>query len=282
MTALETIILKLPKILKEHSTDSSVYEILNKVANEEVKNVFFKKSKNSKSFAPFGEIIFPYFQMGVINSLDLFGLDELIIFSFYWANRKKYKNVLDLGGNIGLHSIVMSRCGYNVKVFEPDPVHFDKLVENLSLNNCTNVVPIKAAVSNENGTAEFVRVLGNTTSSHIKGSKVPYGDLETFSVQMINLKDILDQVDLIKMDVEGHEKDLLLSMNKRDFENCDIIVEIGSTENANSVFNYLQKIGINSFSQKTGWEKVKCIKDVPVSHRDGSLFITNKTYMPWD
>src|SRR5437016_1885028 len=62
-------------------------------------------------FGPFGELTLPYRRMGAIDSIDLFGLDELIIFSFYWANRKRYRRTVDIGANIGVHSILMARCG---------------------------------------------------------------------------------------------------------------------------------------------------------------------------
>jgi FkbM family methyltransferase len=281
MSALETIILELPKFKNEHNKDSVIYKMLEKIANAEIKKLFFDASQNHKTFQPFGNIIFPYFKMGTIDSLDLFGLDELIIFSFYWFNKNIYKNVLDLGGNIGIHSIILSKCGYNVKTYEPDPMHFAKLSENLDSNNCTNVIPVKAAVSSKKGTAEFVRVLGNTTSSHLKGCKNPYGDLETFSVDLENFKDIVGWADLIKMDVEGHEKELLLLMDKKDFSHSDIIAEIGSEENAKIVFEHLQDLDINAFAQKKGWAIVKTVEDMPTSHREGSLFITTKKAMPW-
>ncbi len=281
MSTLETIILELPKIKKEHNKCSDIYKILEKIANLEIKKLFSNESIEKKNFAPFGDIIFPYFKMGTIDSLDLFGLDELIIFSFYWKNKDKYKNVLDLGGNIGIHSIIMSKCGYNVKVYEPDPVHYKQLLANLNYNNCAKVLPTKAAVSTKAGTAEFVRVLGNTTSSHIKGCKNPYGDLESFKVDLVNLKDIIDQIDLIKMDVEGHEKELLLFLDNKDFSHCDVIVEIGAAETAQIVFKHLQKNKINAFSQKNSWEKVEKIEDIPTRHIEGSLFITMKEKMPW-
>ena len=42
-----------------------------------------------------GNLNFPYFEMGSIDSVKLFGIDELILFSFYYANRTRYKKTLD-------------------------------------------------------------------------------------------------------------------------------------------------------------------------------------------
>src|SRR5947207_6307227 len=122
-------------------------------------------------FGRFGALTLPYRRMGAIDSIDLFGLDELIIFAFYWANRARYRRSVDIGANIGLHSIVMARCGFAVRAFEPDPVHIEMLRANLALNGVSGVEVVEAAVSDRNGTTEFVRVKGNTTGSHLSGAK---------------------------------------------------------------------------------------------------------------
>lgn len=279
--SLETILLELPSIKEFHNTSNSCYHLIKKIAREEVASRFSKREQVLQKLGPFGEIVFPYFKMGAIDSLDLFGLDELIIFSFYWKNRDRYKRVLDIGGNIGLHSIILSKCGYEVKVFEPDLVHYKELVNNLKANQCNNVTPYNAAVSNYNGTARFTRVLGNTTSSHLSGSKNPYGDLEEVVVTVVDIKDLIKDVDLIKMDVEGHEKAILLDLSYDHWKGVDAIVEIGSADNAKCVFEHLKKIGVNAFSQKIGWKRVECLEDMPTSHRDGSLFISVKNEMNW-
>ena len=77
---------------------------------------------------------FSYFEMGAINSLDLFGLDELIIFSFYWQNRNIYTSVADIGANIGLHSVILGHMGYSVTSFEPDPIHVLEFSRNVQNN----------------------------------------------------------------------------------------------------------------------------------------------------
>src|SRR3546814_20413787 len=87
--------------------------------------------------------------MGNIDSLDLFGIDELIVFAFYWANRDRYRTALDLGANIGLHSIILDRCGYRVTAFEPDPETAEELRRNLVRNGCSNVEVHEAAVAAE-------------------------------------------------------------------------------------------------------------------------------------
>jgi FkbM family methyltransferase len=197
------------------------------------------------------------------------------------TNKEKYKKAYDIGANIGVHSIVMSLCGWDVKCIEPDPVNMGILKNNLAINNITMVKPIEAAVSDIAGEMEFVRVNGNTTSSHLAGSKQPYGDLTKFPVKVLSIKDIMKEADIIKMDVEGNEKNIILATEYDDWNGTDMMLEIGSEENAVAVFEHLQKIGVNSFSQKNGWALVKKLSDIPTSYKEGSLFISVKEKMNW-
>lgn len=271
----------LPLIKKEHKHTSPIYSLLEEISMKEIKKLFSNYSAEFKSFGPFGNLAFPFFEMGARNSLDLFGLDELIIFSFYWKNRHHYHHVLDLGANIGLHSTILSKCGYHVKLFEPDPIHFQKLKENFQLNNVINTTPIQGAISYKTGQAEFVRVLGNTTGSHLAGYKNPYGELECFLVEVYDIKDHLSTVDLVKMDIEGHEAEVITSLDYDHFKNTDMIVEIGSFENAKKIFDHLTHQKVNLFAQKIGWQKVQNVDEIPVTHHQGSLFISTKDEMPW-
>jgi len=86
---------------------------------------------------------------------------------------------------------------------------------------------------------------------------------------------------LLKVDVEGHEKDILLATSKKDWLTTDAIVETGNERNAESIFSYFNKIEVNLFVQKINWQLVEKLEQMPTSYRDGSLFITCKDEMPW-
>lgn len=278
---IEQVLTALPTVSTSHKINSPIYKLFNDLMASHIRTLFSSKKPQARNFGPFGPLLFPYHEMGAINSLHLFGLDELIIFSFYWANRKRYSKVLDIGANLGLHSLMMSRAGFEVHAYEPDSTHFKLLKENIVLNKEAKIHINNAAVSNRSGRAEFVRVLGNTTSSHLAGSKLAYGALEKYEVDVVDIQSILKGVDLIKMDVEGHEKNLLLSLTPEQYKKTDILVEIGSAENAKSVFNYLNKTEIHLFAQNKGWGKVTSLEEMPTSYRDGTLFISAKSPMPW-
>jgi FkbM family methyltransferase len=279
---IEKIFQALPSLSPQHSAQTAIYQLLDNMASSHIKALFAGRNPTQINFGPFGALIFPYRQMGAIDSLDLFGLDELILFSFYWANRHQYKRALDIGANIGLHSILMSKAGLEVDSYEPDITHFQMLQENVHLNNASTVRLHNSAISNKSGEAQFIRVLGNTTSSHLAGSKNAYGELEKYTVKVQDIGAVISGIDLIKMDVEGHEAEILLALSKDQFQNVDILVEIGSPQNAQRIFSHLTSLGINMFAQKKGWGKINKLEEMPTSYKDGTLFISSKSSMPWN
>jgi FkbM family methyltransferase len=272
----------LPSVSSLHSPRSAPYEFFKVSARKEIERLFENNASGKIEIFPFGEISFPYFNMGNIDSLNLFDLDELIIFSYYYNNKDCYKNVLDIGANIGLHTVVLGKCGYNVRAFEPDPVHFKMLSENIRLNGLKKIEKYNAAVSSKACEMEFVRVLGNTTGSHLAGSKInPYGELERLMVKVVPIKDHLKWADLIKLDAEGHEKEIIRATNAVDWEGKDAMIEISSRDNAEFIFHFFRGTKIKLFSQKLNWKAVKIIDDMPFTHHDGSLFLSSIRQKIW-
>ena len=246
------------------------------------KSGFISGGSVKDNFGPFGEILFPYLKMGAIDSLNLFGLDEMIIFSYYYNNRNRYKRVSDLGANIGLHSILMSKSGYQIEAYEPDPKHIEMIEKNFKLNSVDSVNLNQVAVSDVKHKTKFLRVLGNTTSSHIAGSKDnPYGDLETFDVDVVSVKEIFKNSDFIKMDVEGEEAKIISSTTKENWDNVDMILEVGTERNRKVIYDHLKSIDVNMFSQKRAWKKVESVDDIPASYKEGSLFVSLNNQMLW-
>ncbi len=234
------------------------------------------------TFGPFGELLFPFVKMGAVSSLDLFGLDELVLFALYRANRAKYSRFADLGANLGLHSLVAARLGWRVTAFEPDPSTFALLEENL-LQNSVTARTFRKAVGAEAGERLFTRVLGNLTGSHLSGSKAKaYGELEVFPVETEALTKVMTEHDFLKIDVEGAEAELICSTSAKDWLGVDAVLEIGSESNAAAIFDHFQSIGgVSVFAQKQGWGLVRRVGDLPCSHREGSVFISADSRGPF-
>ena len=276
------ILTSLPEISNNHARNSNIYTLLNNILIEDIDTIYNNNEKFH--FGYFGDIYMPYVSFGAINTKDLFGLDELIIFSHYNKMRTKYETALDLGANIGLHSILMAKCFNKVISFEPDEFHSKIFKKNIKKNKLSNVKLVKKAISSVEDKLEFTRLKGNTTGSHISGSKDNvYGEIEKFYVKCTTLENIINKYkpNFIKMDIEGQEKDVLLSTDIKVLKNIDMMIEISNEESAEKVFHYFRDSDINLFSQKTNWGKVINKKDMPFSYKEGSLFLSSKNTMEW-
>lgn len=233
-------------------------------------------ASDSFELAEVGEIVFPFFEMGNRNSSHLFGLDELIIFSIYYSNRDRYRKVLDLGANIGLHSLILKKIGCDVTSYEPDWIHAKQFRNVMTLNSLNYENLHEKAVSIEQGSAEFVRTLGNTTGSHLIGAKNSYGPVKIFTVETVDILEIAkrDTFDLVKMDVEGSEAKLIRRLPISAFKDTDFILEIGSEQSAYEIFHNLKGRNIQFYSQKNAWLVVDHLDQVPKHHSEGSVFIS--------
>lgn len=229
-----------------------------------------------------GPIAFPWVEFGAINSSHLFGLDELILFSYYRVNRQKYRRFLDLGANIGLHSLVASRLGMEVTCVEPDPRHIEILRETMHSNGVEKYELLAGAATVARGSIVFTLVEGNTTGSHVKGAKTnPYGNLTEFEVEGFSVSELVAGRDLVKMDVEGLEADLLDSPLEAGFIGFDVVAEIGSDTAAQKIWKAFEGSGISIFSQKIGWQKVSKLSELPRHHSEGSVLLTPRNSMHW-
>lgn len=222
----------------------------------------------------------PRTQLGTsITSDNLFDPNEQMIFDFYEANRDRYKYVLDIGANIGVHSILMSRQGWRVRAFEPDPDHSLRLIENANANGVgVDVTP--AAVSDRYGWAVFVRVLGNTTGSHLAGAKESYGPTDRFIVEVVDCRPLFAWADFAKIDCEGHEAALVLATDATTWAHMDAMLEVGSAGNARVIYEHLMEHGAQMWAQKVGWGRVWSMEDMPAHHSEGSLFVGRRPPFP--
>lgn len=119
---------------------------------------------------------------------------------------------LDIGANIGWHSLLLARVsqGQNpIYAFEPDPLNFALLTENLALNGITAVHPFNLAVGEESGTKRLFKYPAKNLGRH---SLLPIHNGESIDVACISLNEFFvkhsldpEKVRFIKVDVEGYE-----------------------------------------------------------------------------
>jgi len=271
------LLIELPSLTDSHKRGCEKYNTLYDGLKTYVDS-HYSYSGGSDEPISFGDIdlVLPFFEMGNCNTTNLFDLDEIILFSFYWNNRDRYSNAIDIGANLGLHSIFMDKCGFSVTCYEPDEFHYSELLANLELNSCSNVNPVMAAVSDFSGEASFIRILNNTTSSHLKGSKDNvYGPTEEFNVLTVDINNAVQDADLVKIDAEGHENTILEAISSDQFDHLDMVLEVSSPESAQIIFDRFSS-NCNILSQKLNWNPIGRIEDIPVSYKEGSLFISRR------
>ncbi|MHA6964320.1 FkbM family methyltransferase [Zobellella denitrificans] len=121
--------------------------------------------------------------------------------------------VLDVGANIGLYSMVATMAN-SVKVvyaYEPDKSAYEELQKNVLLNGVDNIVkPIQAAVSDVEGQVRFgshsaMSGVNGIISTSIHDPAVFSESMDVTAVSLDRLEGIAGKVLGIKIDVEGHE-----------------------------------------------------------------------------
>jgi FkbM family methyltransferase len=128
---------------------------------------------------------------------------------------------VDVGAHIGSYTIPVAKKAQKVIAFEPNKYSFELLKKNISVNHLTNVAAYNIAVSKKSGSSLFShetepvysRIIDGDESSNITVIENTKGrDNNIHVVNTIDLDSVLlkeDTIDWIKIDVEGHELDVL-------------------------------------------------------------------------
>lgn len=115
---------------------------------------------------------------------------------------------LDIGANIGNHSVFFSKLFKQVIAFEPHPFAYRLL--NLNTESFSNIFVNKFGLSNKKQKAQFYTYCGNVGgSSMVKGE---CAGIEKTLLDVYALDDIIERKDTIKfvkIDVEGHELEVI-------------------------------------------------------------------------
>lgn len=279
---LSTYLKIIPAIYQHLERTSDVHQKLSSLLRGDVLATYGPTATCKYTFDEIGCIDFPYTEIGNVDSTGMFGLDEIAVFSYYIKNKSRYKRVLDIGANLGIHSIILAKLGCEVTAFEPDPDTAKLLERNIKLNALNNVSIEVAAVSDINGAARFCRVINNKAGSHLAGMKAdPYGPLDYFDVSVKSIEEYFSLADYIKIDAEGSEAKIITAIEPSKWSTCDSFVEIGSAENAELIYRHFIGSNINMFSQKKNWQPVRHLSDLPIHHSEGLAFISGRNSMNW-
>ena len=126
--------------------------------------------------------------------------------------------VVDVGANIGLHTLNMARIVGNtgqVFAFEPDPSNFKILEKNVKVNNYQNIILEQKAVGDKHGRTTLYqsdnpgmhRIFPQTKQAKCQ-VQVELTSLDKYFID----SNLADKINFIKIDVEGLEFSVLKGM----------------------------------------------------------------------
>jgi len=208
-------------------------------------------------------IIFSFDHIGL--SINLHGRYEVEILNLLEVFIKQkipdaFKNTaLDIGANIGNHSIFFSKLFKKVISFEPNPATFDVLALNIKYNAPNqNIIPHRIGLSDANGDLPFILNRSNIGGSRIQpdfNNKEYHEKIRIKVNKADNINSLREEkISLIKVDVEGHEINVFKGAEELIKQNKPaIIFEQGKDSIINGTsdsLEFLLKLGYEFYSLK--------------------------------
>lgn len=175
--------------------------------------------------------------------------------------------VVDLGGHIGVFSVLAAKHAINgtVYAFEPMKDNYEVLLSNVKLNELENVVAENIAVSKESGESklylssqESAKKVGYITGGH---SLFPSKERdETILVETETLDSVvkrlgISSINYLKIDTEGSEFDILYTASKGTLDKIQkIVMELHpfGDHTAEKMIEFLSEHGFSSILDRYG------------------------------
>jgi FkbM family methyltransferase len=158
--------------------------------------------------------------------------------------------VIDAGANIGCTAIYFSMFYPKAEIIaiEPEISNFQQMVKNIALSNL-NVISIQAALWHCKGTVSIAGHFGDKRNWSMKVDDSQKGGIVATTLQSVLQTAKIDQVDILKLDIEGAEEFLF----KKDNSFVEILrftktfaIEVHDKES--DIPNILEKMGFQPFT----------------------------------
>lgn len=179
---------------------------------------------------------------------------------------------IDVGANIGNHTIGLHGHFHHCHAFEPDPRTFRLLKANTA--NRPNIICHKTALSDRDGISAFSQHRTNTGKSHIVDPPQPQSPptsqslINVETTRLDNTSSASEKVSFIKIDVEGHELEVLKGAQKLLTTQMPIILlELLATDirgHRAASLDFLAEIGYTRFySLETSYIQIAALAKLP-------------------
>jgi FkbM family methyltransferase len=195
---------------------------------------------------------------------------------------------LDIGANIGWYTTLIAKTFPNSAChsFEPHPLIYSALSENVKVNNLNNVSINNIGLSDSPGTATLNQFAG-LGHGHSSIEKVEKKVNNTFDIELTTLDSYIKEndiknIDLIKIDVEGAELDVLRGSTSMMTKNQPVWVIEMNKETAEKfhhqpqdLLRFLEKYnGYEYYRVQSAWGKVYRMESIDdYSHGDNVICI---------
>jgi FkbM family methyltransferase len=186
---------------------------------------------------------------------------EFKVIGLMCAFGKRSRQMLDIGANTGIHSIILSKKCPTLKIYaiEPYPVNIKRLEKNLAINQCANVEIKKVALGEKEGMITFfipsdnsITDVSSAVENHgerIYTDQVRWKKTEVPQQTLDQLCAEVGPIDFFKCDVESYEINVFKGSTEF-FATRQIpfVVEISLREEKAEYFNgFAAKYGYNIY-----------------------------------
>ena len=166
-----------------------------------------------------------------------------------FINKKNSNNsdihLIDVGANIGTHTIGFSNLYKSAISFEPNPIISKILEANIAINNINNAEIRKIALSNISGNMVLCVPDENYGNASLKETETHASngfelETQTLDSQLLGIYSVNDLI-LLKVDVEGHELEVIEGAKKFiAMHNVIIVLEHTKSNNSEKLYNLLK------------------------------------------
>lgn len=156
----------------------------------------------------------------------------------------KFDQALDIGANVGFHSVRLSKLFLQVKCFEPSTINFECLSHNTK--NLDNIEIFKYGVGDEKIklNLEIITSSDNCGAFSFKDFVDINEDKILEESEIIRIDDLNFEPDFIKIDTQGFEKKVLLgSINTIEKFKPVILAEVGKKGPTKELLSLIEPFG---------------------------------------
>jgi FkbM family methyltransferase len=177
------------------------------------------------------------------------GLHEVNEMAFTLHFLRPEDHFIDIGANVGSYTLLASATSAMVTSFEPIPYTYRSLIMNIKLNNIeNNINSFNLGISNESTILKFTSNLDTVNHVYSKSDFGPFIEVEVMKLDEIMQNAIPPA--LMKIDVEGHELNVLLGAQSI-LSNKNLLAIIIETNSSglrfnikdNEIFKFLSSYG---------------------------------------